>query len=363
MCDLTRRTLLTSGAAASVLALGGTPGAAAAPSTGPSRARTVAARRMFFGRANVAADGRVRPDRVLLSWFGVTGFAVAVGGQVLLLDAWIPRGTYARRVSVTTADLAALRPTHVLLGHGHFDHAADAAPVAAASGAVVVGTPEHCAQVRSQAAALGLGPVRTRPLRLPDVGDEDELRLGRGLRVSAVRHVHSAVGAPTGEAPPFVPLPDLTPVLTSPPSLADGLHTLLHQADEEGGSLLYRLEAGGFSLTWHDTAGPLREDAPAVLDVLGRRPRSSVHVGAVQGFGQYTNGLRDPLDYAAAVRAQVFVPSHHDNWLPPITAPASAYERALREGLAGLPAARRPRLRFVRDTRDYLDASRLTFRL
>ncbi|MDN4173271.1 MBL fold metallo-hydrolase [Nocardioides sp. SOB77] len=364
MCDLTRRALLTTGAAAVVggTTLGGTALGGTAAAAAPGRARTVAARRLFFGRANVAADGRVRPDRVLLSWFGVTSFAMAIGGRVVLLDAWVPRGTYARRVPVTTGDLVALRPSHVLLGHGHFDHAADAAPVAAATGAVVVGTPEHCSQVTAQAAAAGLGPVRTRPLAVPDVGDEAELRLGRRVRVTALRHVHSAVEAPAGDVPPFLPPPDPTPVLTDPPSLEDGLHTLLHQGDQEGGSLLYRFELGGFSLTWNDTAGPLRDDPSRVLDRLARRPRSDVHVGAVQGFGQYTNGLRDPLDYAEAVRSRVFVPSHHDNWLPPITAPASAYEQALREGLAAIPEARRPALRFVRDTRDYLDARRLTFR-
>ncbi|MDN4176082.1 MBL fold metallo-hydrolase, partial [Nocardioides sp. SOB77] len=69
---------------------------------------------------------------------------------------------------------------------------------------------------------------------------------------------------------------------------------------------------GGFSLTWNDTAGPLRDDPSRVLDRLARRPRADVHVGAVQGFGQYTNGLRDPRDYAEAVRSRVFVPSHHD---------------------------------------------------
>lgn len=355
MCGATRRSVLAgTGAAATLLAVPSADAAGRLPKA------TVAARRKFFGAANVdPRTGAVRRDRVVLSWFGCASFAMAIDGRVVLLDAWVPRGTHSGRVPTDPAEVAALRPTHVLIGHGHFDHAADAGPIAAATGAVVVGTTSHCAQ----AASLAPGRIRTRRLRaLRAPGDRAGFALGPRVRLTAVRHVHSAIKPPDG-GQPMLPLPDLLPLLTHPPTLGDALDTLSHQLDQEGGSVLYRFQVGGFSLVWHDTAGPLREEAPQVLRMLRRMPRPDVHIGTIQGFNQYTNGLRDPLDYAAAVRGRVFVPTHHDNWLPPISVRATAYEGALREGIARIPARQRPRVRYLVDPDDYVAPGRLTFRV
>src|SRR5690606_34431759 len=103
--------------------------------------RCVAARTRFFGADAVdRTTGAVRADRVVLSWVGCTTYAVAIGGAVLLLDAWVPRLTSSGYVPATAQDLADLRPEAIFIGHGHFDHAADAGPIAAATGATVYGT-------------------------------------------------------------------------------------------------------------------------------------------------------------------------------------------------------------------------------
>ena len=52
---------------------------------------------------------------------------MAMRGQVFLLDAWVPRGTHSGYVATSPAELAALKPRATFIGHGHFDHAADAA--------------------------------------------------------------------------------------------------------------------------------------------------------------------------------------------------------------------------------------------
>ncbi len=356
MTSLTRRSLLLSTSVA--------PAMAAAPAGAEARrlpAATVAARTKFFGAANVdgRGRGRVRRDRVILSWFGCTSFAASFAGQVVLLDAWIPRGPYSGRVPTSLQEVADLAPSHIFVGHGHFDHAADAAPLAAASGAEVVGTREHCAQVRRQA---GRSAVRVGPLALSTPGDRADLVIGR-MRVEATLHLHSAVKPPSGDEPPLVTVPDPAPVLSHPPEPGDAVDTLSHQTDEEGGSVIYRFEVGGFSMLWHDTAGPLRDDAPALLASLARQSRPDVQVGAVQGFGQYSNGLRDPMDYVEAARPRVFVPCHHDNWLPGLSTSASSYEGRLRSAIADIPAAARPRLLFIKDPVDYVDPRPLTFAL
>ena len=352
----TRRGVLATGAAALGAGLASRSAAAAVLPRAP-----VAARRKHFGADNVDRDGNVRADRLILSWFGVTNFAMALGGRVVLLDAWVPRGEYSGVVPTDPEELAALRPSHLFIGHAHWDHAADAAAILDASRARLVGTPEHVAQISEQATtevratSMGTAAAATGELATTSVGP---------IAVTSLKHPHSAVKLPDGDYPPLLPVPDLTPILTHPPTLEDTLHELLHVGDAEGGCLLYRFRLGGFRMTWNDTCGPIREEsAAAVRSWLRAQPRTDVHVGAIQGFGQFTNGLRDPLDYVADVRPRVFVPCHHDNWAPPVTAPAHTYEEPLRDGLARLPEHQRPRVRMLRDPADYVRPDRLTFAL
>src|SRR5829696_6166288 len=82
---------------AATLALCGAAGASAPTGTpsvvhhGPARlpAATVAARERFFGAGAVDRAGRVRRDRVILSWFGVSSLAAAFRGHVVLLDTFV----------------------------------------------------------------------------------------------------------------------------------------------------------------------------------------------------------------------------------------------------------------------------------
>lgn len=74
-------------------------------------------------------------------------------------------------------------------------------------------------------------------------------------------------------------------------------------------------------------------------------------------------GLRDPRRYIEAVAPTMFVPSHHDNWLPGVTAGAAAYDPPLLGELARIPAAARPELRSLHDPADYLRPELLTFAL
>lgn len=342
------------------LAAGGIVATSGASADALSRA-TVSARRKHFGETNVDRDGRVRPDRLILSWFGVSNFAMALGGRVLLLDAWVPRGEYSGVVPTDPDELAALRPSHLFLGHAHWDHAADAATILTASGARLVGTPEQVAQVRQQAGrdirATALGTAGA-PL-----GQVDRMRVGP-IRITSLQHLHSAVKMPEGEFPPLLPPPDLTPILTNFPSLEDAFHEISHLGDQEGGALLYQFRLGRFRMLWNDTCGPIREAAAAPVRTWLRDRRGvDVQVGAVQGFGQFTNGLRDPIDYLKALRPRVLVPTHHDNWAPPITSPGGTYETPLKEAIAALPRARQPELRMIRDPDDYVRPSRLTFKV
>lgn len=328
----------------------------------PADPRTIAARQRFFGADTVdPATGAVRRDRVVLSWVGCTTYALAMGGSVLLLDAWVPRLTSPGYVPATPQDLVDLAPEAILVGHGHFDHAGDAGQIAQATGAAIYGTAEHGVSISAQLAeptfrTVALGDANSVP------GERHDFTVG-AVSITAIRHLHSAPTAPErpGGSAPFFPLPDLCPMFQHPPSLSGVLENQPRRSDEEGGSLLYQLRIPGFSLVWHDSVGPLTEQAPELYDQFAALPPTTLHIGAIQGFNQLTNGLRDPRRYIEAFAPRLFVPAHHDNWLPGFTASAATYEATLRAELDRIPAAKRPELRALRDPADYVSPQHLTF--
>ena len=342
----------------------GPPGAAAAE---PLPAETVAARQHFFGAENVGPDGAVRRDRVILSWFSVASLAAAFDGHVVLLDSYIHKEEdLPNYVPTTTDELVALRPEALFVGHGHFDHAGTGGEIIARTGAFLVGTPEHCDQAKSQAAAYTGQAVDVRCVDAVTRGSEpgaevNELRpLGGGIEVTALKHIHSATEAPDGENHETTlgnaPLADPRLVLLHPPgpSVLGNLST----EGDEGSSILYQFRLGSFSLIWNDTAGPLRERGPHLLDLLTKLQATDVEVGAVLGFNDPTNGLRDIVDYVERLKPQVFYPVHHD-----FVAEYGASQRM--KGIMEREMARRgelpTELRWLYDPQDYLRPGLMTF--
>jgi hypothetical protein len=129
---------------------------------------TIAARQHYFGLDNVdPKTGFVRSDRVILSWTGVSGFAAAFRGTVVLMDAYVardggvliqgqPLGIWPsiKYIGSTPEEMAALKPELVLLGHTHFDHAGDLP-------AVIRGNPGSSSQVPQNTAQTSGTPSAT----------------------------------------------------------------------------------------------------------------------------------------------------------------------------------------------------------
>ena len=163
------------------------------------RAAMVDARTKFFGRANVdQRTGAVRRGRAILSWFGVSSFAMAIDGRVVLLDAWVPRGRTSGYVPTTPAEVTQLRPRAIFVGHGHFDHAADVTPIALATGARIVGTGEQCADLRARIPGRRARCLAAIPTGAPP-GTLRRARVLEGIDVASLEHVHSEQTPSDGE--------------------------------------------------------------------------------------------------------------------------------------------------------------------
>src|SRR5271170_1030456 len=106
----------------------------------------VAARSKIFGPENVnQKNGEVNTSRVIISWLSNASFAAAANGHVMLLDSYVTRLEIAPgRTPFVIQDLLDLMPEAILLGHGHFDHADNAAYIAQETGATIYASPETC---------------------------------------------------------------------------------------------------------------------------------------------------------------------------------------------------------------------------
>lgn len=341
------------------------------PPAGPLPAEVSAARERILG------PGATRTDEVKVWWYGVSSFIVSAGGHLFLFDAWEIVGVHKDYVPIGRDDLVAMRPEAIFIGHGHFDHAADTGYIAGRTGAAVIAGSNVCLTARQKAAADGnadrfpclvLGNEGDRP-----AGSTLALKVWRDLpEITAIKHIHSAADpadlASGGTPQLYVPevLAYLTHLNTDPAEIADFLTSLTDDGgfgDPTGGTWAYHLRLGDFSLLWHDSSGPISGDdaeAVAVRQALDKLPGCvDVEMGAIVGFGMLTSGLRDVQSYVASAHPRLFLPNHHDAWMPGIGGGAAAYEASWNAALAELENP--PAQDYLRDPEDYLKARR--FRL
>ncbi len=124
--------------------------ASAAPAKDADSA-LIAARQKFFGVENVDEKGNVKKDKVIFSWATNTTYVVSVRGRVMLLDSYLLHAELPtagpidrRRTKALPQDFVDLKPEAIFLGHGHGDHADNAAFVAKWTGATIHASPETC---------------------------------------------------------------------------------------------------------------------------------------------------------------------------------------------------------------------------
>lgn len=305
------------------------------------------------------------PAFVKIWWVGVSSFIVSMGGHLLYLDAWEIVGLHADYLPIGREELALLGPEAILIGHGHFDHAGDAGYIAGRSGAAIVGSQEICDLARKQAARDGnelkFPCLVTGTASTPPPGTIQTVKLWADLpEVSILQHIHSAATEELDDpGTPFVPVEPaslLTYLLhlnTDPQEIQWFLESL---DDPQGGTWAYHLRIGDFSLLQHNSAGPIRSENPGGLEVqraLDSFPGCvDVQLGAILGFNQPVNGLRDPRLYIEHAHAQIFLPTHHDNWAPGVSAGAEGYRETLMAEISTLQHP--PEVDFLVDPQDYL---------
>jgi hypothetical protein len=325
----------------------------------------VKARQHYFGEENVdPKTGRVDDSKVIVSWFSVASFAVAAKGRVFLLDSYIYRlADTPAYVPTTVQELVDLRPEAIFIGHGHGDHADNAAYISKLTGAKIYGAAEHCVAFQGDSARLfGTGStVDCTPITTLGSAPGAEVRtltsLSPDLCITAFKHVHSGTVPVDTSLPrnPISPVRDPRVVALFPPKPAPALDT--RTAAGAGGlvSIFYQFTVAGsdFTFVWHDTAGPLKEQAPQIIPLLQSLPKTDVEFGASVSLGEANNGVRDITTYINALRPKVFYMTHTDNFN---IGASNYYLQAIQRqfDIFAIPADERPDIRGLHDPYDYV---------
>jgi hypothetical protein len=334
------------------------------PSAGTASAELQATRERILG------PNSMDPAQVKFWWVGVSSFIVSMQGHLFLMDAWEIVGVHANYVPIGREELAAIQPEAIFIGHGHFDHAADAGYVAGLSNALLVAGSNVCDIARERAASEGI------PNTFPCLNLGDQTNPGAGSRraiqiwedvapVHVVQHTHSAA-EPADLLSGGMPLVYIPDVLTYPAylntSLAEALRFVGTLRDDggvgqpAGGTWAYHFRAGDFAWFWHNSTGLMKAgnaESEAVANALTQLPECvDVQLNAIVGFGLVTSAYRDALAYVALTKPKVALPNHHDAWTPGIGGGASAYETSWLDAVSKLPNP--PEVDYLRDPVDYM---------
>jgi len=239
------------------------------------------------------------PSPIHFRWFGVAGFELRVGGQVLLVDPFFTRpplwNLFAGRPRPNSALVAAHvdRADVVLITHAHWDHLMDAPEVVRQTGAAVFGSPN----------TGGL-------LRASGVPEEKFIEIRAGDRL-ALGAIHLEVFAAQ-----HIPLP----MISSGP-LPGGIRPPFRLRD-------YRMDT---CFSFLLTIGDLR-----ILDWSGESTAGAPPADVLLA-GAYLDS-RVIGDLLGRVRPRVVIPLHWDDFFRPLSAPLRPFFR--RPGAAFPPLQR-----------------------
>jgi L-ascorbate metabolism protein UlaG (beta-lactamase superfamily) len=213
---------------------------------------------------------------------------IGFGGKVILLDPFLTRNRRARPSQGLCPDDMS-DADYVFCTHGHFDHIADVPDIVRASQARV-----YCSTVAARTLEKkGVPPARITTL----TGGEKVEPDGFGVSVATSRHIRF----------------DLKLLLKTMPGVLREARTVIPGlvGMPAGPVLIFTFDFGGLEVV---DMGSLGITIPQVLEKRIRFP--DVLFLPVQG---HSNICARAADVTAAVRPRAVVPTHYDDFFPPVS--------------------------------------------
>lgn len=257
-----------------------------------------------YARALASTGGAMPgdPHTLAVRWMGYSNFELAYGGHILLLDAYYDRGSAYPPLGFKAGDVK--RADAILIGHGHFDHMSDAAAVAAATGAVVVGAPVTVEKLQAQA----VDPARVKTV----TGRGGETLQLSGFTIEPILGRHGAPPA-TVVAPINAALAQVGKPLSAEEAAEQRAIRQRGTSDSRviaEGTIAYLITLDdGFRILFRDSGGPVTEWERAAMERVGPVDLALVAVSAA-----YLTPLTaaQAAEHVRTYRPDVFMPAHHD---------------------------------------------------
>jgi L-ascorbate metabolism protein UlaG (beta-lactamase superfamily) len=252
----------------------------------------------------VSTGGAAPRDRHTLAvrWTGVSNFELVYNGQIILLDAIFDRGSNFPPLGFTAADVK--KANVILLGHGHFDHMADAASVGIRTGATIVGAAVTTEKLKAQ----GVPQKQIRTV----FGRSQEKLFFNGFTVEPVLALH---GQPDKHITQVMEgavnslAPKLTPEQQAEEKTIQDRGTFDPRVITEGTILYIITFDDGFRVVYRDSGGHVTDYEKAAF---AKSP--GVDLALVALSADFLNPLvaAQALEHEKLYKPDVFMPAHHD---------------------------------------------------
>src|SRR5438132_121107 len=261
----------------------------------------VAARQKFFGIENVDERGRVDKGKVIFSWATNTTYAVSVQGRIILLDSYINRPELpttpldTRRTPILPQDFVALRPEAIFLGHGHGDHADNAAYVSKWTGATIYASAETCDVMQADTTRMWNDPnLVNGGVKIIPNGDPVKC-VAVVPRASPPGEYTGTLANPEGRTFTFAFVNSAGPVKEGIGTGSPGLISLAQYNDPVNNGPAIALAA---------------EIGKGLFGIMSSLPHTDVLMGSIVSLGADNNQQRDIITYIQHLRPKVYYPGH-----------------------------------------------------
>jgi len=243
-------------------------------------------------------------DTVVIRWLGTSNFEVAYRGKVILMDTYYNRPARTRPIGIEVKDVK--RADAILIGHAHGDHISDVAPVAAQTGAPVVGS-----QITSTQ-AIKLGVPASQTVTVTGTGGE-ALKYG-DITVKPTHIIHSTIQTGLQQALRNLyevdSLGPLTPEEVEQNATVGGGSSDPNLVQQ--GTMGFTLELpSGFRIMWFDSVGAMSDEEKQLAKDLGEGVDVGIYPWTPHSIAE--NQLAYTFPHIDLFKPKLFLPTHHDH--------------------------------------------------
>jgi L-ascorbate metabolism protein UlaG (beta-lactamase superfamily) len=249
-----------------------------------------------------AMGGPVLQDqnKIMLRWLSTSNYELVYRGQVFLLDTYFDRGPRNPPTGIVPSEVK--KTDAIFIGHAHFDHISDVAPIAQRTNARVIGAPITIETAYKLGVPSGLGTA---------VAGGETLKFN-GVTVDAALAQHSTLKAEVLETLGKLYDADAGPA-TPEQAATEAAIRAKGTFDPDvitKGTIAYGFTFDtGFKLVWLDSAGPVTDGVRALAQKLAP---VDIAIVAYQGHPVAQVQVPITLELVKLLKPRIYLPAHHD---------------------------------------------------